>query len=215
MPDMAYVPFLLQGDPYALEEMQFVANFTVTSMPPGNRGTNSDWNLENAVRAVAWATRNRARTTRCTPASVPGWLKPKAYWQTMMDHELTWITNNYVNNAAAPYSGLHVLAGDATNQPGGPGIPPQVALAPWMETYLASSLGHIVEMGFSTWLPVFTWSIGYQIGLNSGTSGWNRSTPMLYDAIMRATPSSPYVNTFADFFNLNGNCPGSPRLNRV
>ena len=81
MPDKAYVPFLLHGDPYALEEMQDVANFTILNMNPGNRGTNSDWNLSNgALRGVAWCARNRARTTRCTPTSVPGWLKPKAYW---------------------------------------------------------------------------------------------------------------------------------------
>ena len=204
MPDKAYVPFLLHGDPYALEEMQFVANFTILNMNPGNRGTNSDWNLSNgALRGVAWCARNRARTTRCTPTSVPGWLKPKAYWQTMMDNHLAFLTNNFVNNAAAPYSGLHGMDDDPTNSPAEGVIPIGTGVSPWQENYFSSSMGHIVEMGFSTWLPVFTWHIAYLVALNNGTSGWNRSTPILYHAALRASSSSPYVNTFTDFYNLN------------
>ena len=207
MPDMAYVPFLLQGDPYALEEMQFVANFTVLYVPPGARGTNvrNDWGLSSgAVRGLTWSIRNRARAARCTPTSVPGWLKPKSYWQTMMDNELTWLTNNYVNNPAAPFSSLHIMGGDPTGNPGfPPSLPQNSYFAPWMESYFASTVGHVVEMGFSTWLPVFTWSIYYQVNLNNGTSGWNRNTPMLYHAVVRNGAGSPFVTDFTTFFNLN------------
>ena len=114
MPDKAYVPFLLQGDPFALEEMQFVANFTVCSMPAGNRGAASNWNFDHAARGMAWATRNRARTTRLHAVLRAGMVEAQGLLADDDGPRMTWITDNFVNNAAAPYSGLHVLAGDAT-----------------------------------------------------------------------------------------------------
>ena len=203
MPDKAYLPFLLQGDPYALEEMQFVSNYTVMAMPPGNRGDACNWNKDHALRAVAWALRNRNRVVRCTPATVPGWLKPNAYWQTMMDQHLAWLMANMVNNPNAPYSGLHMGDGDANGSYATGNIGSDILVAPWQDNYFGSALGHTVELGFSSWLPVVTWHAAYMVGLNDGTSGWNRATGILYRLAIRHDISSPYVNTFQDLYDLN------------
>ncbi len=204
MPDKAYVPFLLQGDPYALEEMQYVANFTVCSMPAGNRGASSNWNFDHALRGLAWAARDRARCTLCTPSSVPGWLKPKAYWQTMMDQQKAWLTANFVNGPA-PYSGIHMGDGNANGgyASGNGKTGSDLMVAPWQDSYFGSAMAHVVSIGFTDWLPIATWHAFYLVGIGNGTSGWNRACGVGYRMIIRQTPSSAYVNTFTDLYNLN------------
>ena len=120
----------------------------------------------------------------------------------MMDNHLAFLTNNFVNNAAAPYSGLHGMDDDPTNSPAEGVIPIGTGVSPCRKTTSHHPWDTSSRWG-SPRLPVLTWHIAYLVALNNGTSGWNRSTPILYHAALRASSSSPYVNTFTDFYNLN------------
>src|SRR5437764_9268207 len=51
----------------------------------------------------------------------------------------------------------------------------------WMGAWLSTVVGMGVEMGFNDWLPVFNWSIGKQIALTNGKSGWNRQWCVPYN----------------------------------
>jgi len=92
-PALAYVPYVLTGDPYMLEELQFMANNTWGSEPMGYRPN------VGQSRAFAWSMRTIGQAARVTPASVPSWLLPQAYWKGMLDRHRAHVEANYVGGA--------------------------------------------------------------------------------------------------------------------
>ena len=74
-PALAFLPYLLTGDPYHLEDLQFAANW--------NRGVNPPYLRLNVgqVRAFAWSRRTLAQAAKVTPEKVPKWLQPRSYWE--------------------------------------------------------------------------------------------------------------------------------------
>ena len=208
-PALGYLPFLLTGDPYALEELQFLANSNILYASPGGRGT---WNLYQAVRAMGWTFRSAAQVTKATPASVPSWLKPKSYWQALLnsarDFALTFTT------AGPPYS-TPFFCSDPNSYPGNssPAIAPGCGFPMFMEDYLSVAVGFIIAIGFTDWLPVLTWHTNSAVSRISSTSGWTSRDPAAYHVACRISTSSPYFPDFGAFYNYNisiGAIPANP-----
>ena len=204
-PDLAYVPFLLTGDPYYLEELQFAATYNVICVPANAR---TKYNIGQAVRAHAWALRTLARCAKITPETTPKWLQPKSYWKSWLDGNRDWMLATFVNPTAPPYNAspyalLHFLA-DATGAPaGGSGIPAGTVSQTYMEDFEAAVLAHVVRLGFADWQPIRDWKITCTTARTNGTSGYIRAIPVLYNTVLRATDKSPYVSTWATLWQLN------------
>jgi len=201
-PSLAYLPFLLTGDPYALEELQFAATFNIVTSPYASRGS---WNLGFAVRAHAWSLRTLACTATSTPDAVPSWLKPRAYWQAMLNSERDWMLGVFVTPGGgwnrSPFTGLHVMQ-DAGGSPAGT-LPASTSTQTWMEDMEAAVLAWVVKMGHTDWIPILAWKLWFTIARTNGTSGWNRTYPVPYNMALRASPTAPYVNTIPDAWSLN------------
>lgn len=119
----AYVPYLITGDYYYLEETQFWASFSLVKMPTGYRGFEKGLVRQQTVRAQAWTLRNICDAARITPETHP----LKGALQRIKQHNLDWYADNYrVGTSNPTISPLGSLAHDS------------VSTAPWQCDYFAS-----------------------------------------------------------------------------
>ena len=91
-PALAYVPFLLTGDPYHLKSLQFQATWNIVSQP---------WPYRyrvGQVRAHAWSLRTLGQAAAVTPSSVPKWLLPRAHWKQLLDMQRDWFTHDLMES---------------------------------------------------------------------------------------------------------------------
>ncbi len=197
-PDLGYVPYLLTGDPYALEELQYTVTFNYVCLAPDAK----DWyNVTGAVRAHAWSLRCMARAARVTPASVPQWLHPPGYFRKLLDGNRDFVAGRAASTDA-PLKEMHILEpGDASPQEwfveGG------CCISTWMEDFEQAVLGHLIEMGFDDWRANYEWKMRATLARIDGVGGWNRYLPFPYKIATRASMQSPYVHTWKECWDLN------------
>lgn len=156
-PSIGYLPYLVTGDYYYLEEMQFAAAYdelwTNQAYREHDRGI-----LRNAlgqVRAQAWALRDISDAAFATPDADP----MKTYFTGLVDHILTDYNNFYVGTGVNP---LHTLVGgEAIRYPRGSND--RVAIAPWQTDFFTWAVGHADEQGFAGARPFLNWLAPWQI----------------------------------------------------
>jgi hypothetical protein len=197
-PCLGYVPFLLTGDSYYLEELQFEVLYGVVSDSPGARGW---YRLTGAVRAHAWVLRCMARGLKMTPESVPSWLLPRSYFQTLMDGNLAFVRSRMDSNTA-PYVGLNLL-GDAEGSSAEEHIPANCAISTWMEDFEVVVQGHVVELGFTEWRDVLEWKASQLVDRTSGHAGWMKGAAFPYKCAVRPAADQPYSEDWRDAWEVN------------
>lgn len=189
MPSLAYVPFLFTGDPYYLEEQQFVVNFQILQLPWNTRGT---YNVYSAIRANAWSSRSCAQALVSTPDSVPNWLLPKSYFQRQLDGCRDWMLETYIDSPLAAVS----VAYDRfrTIEPGF--YQDASYMQPYMEDYVAWAQAHIVQLfpDDAGWRRLFEWKVQNSISRSNNLSGWPRAVGSPYRHVPRALATDPYLS---------------------
>jgi len=198
-PSLAFLPFLLTGDPYALESMQFACVYNVVMLSPGAR---ANFNLGNAVRAVAWTLRALAQAAEATPDTVPSWLLPRTIFQSRMDDERDWFMSRFVGSDQPPFCNLSLVS-DGIGAPADPPLPADTWMAPWQEDFLTTTLGWIVGMGHEDWRPVLEWKALDLMARTNGTSGWVRAVPSPYEVAIRSERGAEVVPHWASCWDLN------------
>ena len=168
-PALAYVPYLLTGDPYYLEKLQFQGTHNIGWTPYHRDVQHLQVLNPGETRAFAWGLRTLAQLARVTPESPPRWLLPKSYWLRMLEDNRRFFHRQYVEDAKPPSKVFRA----ATRQD---------QVAAWQEVYLALALGMAVSLGYPEWREAYEWKIGSTIALTNGKSGWPRqwSTPYYY-----------------------------------
>ena len=197
-PDLGYVPFLLTGDPYALEELQYTVTYNYVCLAPDAKGW---YNLTGAVRAHAWSLRCMARAAKVTPDTVPQWLLPRSHFKRLLDGNRDFVASRAASTDA-PLKEMHLLE-DGASSPAEWFVEGGCAVTPWMEDFEQAVLGHVVEMGFDDWRANYDWKIYATLARVDGISGWNRYIPFPYKIAARANTQSPWVNTWQECWDLN------------
>ncbi len=143
-PSLAYVPYLLTGDYYYLEEAYFWGNYCLLATWPHPR-RDAEGILSGQIRGNAWALRNMADA---------GWIACDDSPQSK--HFDQKIRNNLADRIR------RMLGPPQYNQIGAWGIrttrdariqrpanPDWMVIAPWEHDYLIWSLHHLVELGYT------------------------------------------------------------------
>jgi hypothetical protein len=193
-PALSYVPYLLTGDPYYLEELQFQATWNYGSFSVGYRPTLSQ------PRQFAWSMRTLGQCAKVTPANVPSWLLPPTYWASMLTAHRVFFETNYVNNPALCKS-LFRATDNLDNRPQDM-APAGTWCEQWQHDFIACVFGWLVQMGFTEWRTSFDWQIGSTIARTSTTSGWVRAYSTPYETPLRASKTAPYAQSWAEAWNL-------------
>ncbi|MCB2106392.1 MAG: hypothetical protein KDE14_01770 [Rhodobacteraceae bacterium] len=187
-PAVAYLPYLLTGDPYYLEELQFAANWNRGSLVPEYRLSIPQ------SRSFAWSLRTLSQAANVSPAEPPRWLLPKKYWVDLLERTRIWFQGEFVESDYPPRKIFRALR----DPRGYDGI-----TKPWQEDFVSSVMGWVILMGFESWLPQFKWQIDTQIARTSNKRGWPRAYATPYDLSLSPPGKVEWVSSWADAWSLN------------
>ena len=190
-PSFAYLPYLLTGDAYYLEELQFWANWTLVSMNPYYRAFAKGLVQRNQVRAQAWDMRTLGHAAYITPDTHP----MKAYFKQILKDNLAFY-NTAIAGGAGNQLGF-IDAGYALGYDGPTG--PKTGVAPWMDDFFTSTMGHLLEMGFAEAKPILEWKARFPIG-RMMADGYCWIDASVYALMVRPAPNLPYFGSFADAY---------------
>ena len=191
-PALNYVPFLLTGDPYYLEGLQFQVGANMFDLAWVNSGRHSH-NSYGAIRAHAWSLRTDASAVLATPDTVPNWLLPKSYYTTWLEDNRQWCLDTFVNGTGTQRTIIRTMEMDYGNNDEAPAGPAGTYAQVYMEGYEGIIIGWVAR-NFPAWLPVHTWKTGSVIARTNGTSGWIRAWVSPYRQNLRATTASPFLD---------------------
>ncbi len=167
-PSLSYVPYLVTGDYFHLEELQFWANWNLFYW--WLHGDSQGLLSADQVRAQAWGLRTIAHAAYATPDDHP----LKDYFIEKLSNNLAWYNANYSEKKPTPLGYLlnHESLGLTT-------------FATWMDDYFTWTTGHIVNLGFPLAAPLFEYKSRFPIG---------RMTDPGYCWILAATYWTPAVD---------------------
>ena len=178
-PGFAYLPYMVTGDYYYLEELQFWAMWNSFSNNPDYRGHVKGLISSDQVRAQGWSLRTLSEAAYITPDAD----LLKSQFNYFMSTNLDWYMNNYVNNPATNNLGVltHSYAFPYDNG---------TSLAPWMDDFFTSAVGHAIELGFTNAKPLLVWKSKFPIERMTGTGTcWIEAA--MYSMKLRDTVTSP------------------------
>jgi hypothetical protein len=196
-PAVAYVPFLLTGDPYHLETMQFQVTFNLLERPAKYRY------FTGQVRAHAWSLRTLGQAAMVIPDTTPRWLLPRSYFRTLLGKQHDWMTATFVNSTASPTTTVFRTNEETFGSRADGSLDAGTMISPWQDEFEAFILGWLVLMGHADWAPIHRWKVGSCVARTDGKSGWNRGNCTPYRMALRAHENSPWARSWAEAWDLN------------
>ena len=141
-PSLAFVPYLVTGDRYFLDEMKYWANFcllwTFQDSYSKQRGGSAGLLASNEVRGIGWALRNLADTA----AYVPDNDSMRDYFRQKVVNNLTWL-DQYASGLSTPLGTLF-----PGRRPEDEQWAPYSWMALWEQSYLAWAVDRAQQHGF-------------------------------------------------------------------
>jgi hypothetical protein len=187
-PNFAYLPYLLSGDYYYLEELQFWAQYNVFWSNPKYRQYRKGLLGFGQVRGQAWSLRALAEAAYITPDNHP----LKAHFTELVNSNLDWYNAEYPNNPDANKLG-YIAGGSAIV------YRKMTAVSSWQDDFFTQSVGHAAELGFAKARPILRWKARFPVERMIGEGGcWMDGAN--YSLAVRADPKGPLFNTIAEVF---------------
>jgi len=152
-PDLSYVPYLITGDRYRLDELHAQLGYGLLSYNPRYRD-DAAGNLSNEqVRGQAWVNRTHAYAAWATPDDHPD----KRYMVDKLNQRLLWYPAEYTRNDKR--------GGPASFETAGwiQGPHPAGTISNWQQDFFAQSLSQAMRMGFASAEPVYAYTRRYQL----------------------------------------------------
>ena len=204
---LAYVPFLLTGDPYYLEEMQFAATYNVLASNGAAR--RSSFCIGFALRAHAWALRALAEcATRARPTMRQAGCSRAPIGKNGSTAERDWMLGRYVNPTAAPFNVLpycHFISCSVHRRMRRPAA--RCRRVPcrcngWRITK-RRCWATLCRSGTLTGCRYIEWKLVNTLARTNGTSGWARAKPAPYNVALRPDADAAYVQGWQGCWDLN------------
>jgi hypothetical protein len=191
-PALAYLPYLVTGDYYYLEELQFWGMWNAFETNPGYRDYTKGIMSSEQVRGQAWSLRTLAEAAYITPDKD----SLKSAFTNIINNNLDWYNNTYVANTAnAQYANkLGVITnGFALAYDNGAG------LAPWQDDFFTSAIGHAADLGFTKANSLLTWKAQFPINRMVGTGAcWIDAA--IYDLHVHSADGAPFYGTYGEAY---------------
>ena len=188
-PACSYLPWLLTGDVYYLEALQFQANIEIIGEPASGRYT---W----AGRYGAWPLRNKLYAAVASPDDPPRWLLARSVFHQHMEG----VRAEMLKDMASEDPILAVFrARQFGGSQGTPAHPSGTYAVFWQCAFESLVYGMCVQLGFDEWSEVLTWKIDSEVQRTNGEA-WPRSAPCPYNTGLVYTCSLTAAITDADTF---------------
>jgi hypothetical protein len=187
-PSLVYLPYVVTGDHYYLEELEFWANWNMLQANPGYRDQEKGLLKWDQVRGQAWSLRTLAQAAYIVPDADP----EKAVFADKLANNLRYYGDRY--QQAANDSVLGILTdGYAFAYENGRGV------APWQDDFFTWAVGHAVDLGFADAQRVLAYKARFPIGRMTATGYcWIDGAP--YFMLVRDSDTSPVYTSFAQAY---------------
>lgn len=190
-PDQSYIPYLITGDVFHLEELQFWAMFCIVAQNSnairrdGRKGLLRD----EQVRGIAWALRSIAHAAYISPPSI---IKDDLNY--VLQSNINFFDARYTNNTGDEAK-LGIFTHDGAVIYAG-----RTGIANWQEDHGAAALGRMVELGFEYARPLFNWKSKWTIDRLS-TSGTSWIQAAAFAVRVRDTEFAPLYTSYKECFD--------------
>ena len=189
-PAFSYLPYVVTGDYYHLEELQFWANWNSYYGNPGYRQNVKGLLQEGQVRGQAWSLRTIAEAAYITPDNDP----QKTILTSIVNNNLDWYNTKYTDNPLA--NKLGVLDHGSMSYAGGNGV------APWQDDFFTGMVGRTAELGFTRAEKLLAWKSKFIVDRFVG-DGFCWIYAPLYAMKVRDSQTSPLYTTIAEVYQAN------------
>lgn len=195
-PAFAYLPYLLTGDYFYLEEQQFWASYCVAKTNPYFRGFSDGLLTNEQLRGQGWTLRTVVDAAISTPDAHP--LKSHLMYfvkNTLAAHNARFTDNPSANTLGINDTDLAYPFRDTIDSPEVTGL----GLAPWQDDFFTMSVGHAAELGFTEAGRLLRWKAKFQIG-RMLAPGYCSIQASIYSLRVRDSnaPGSPLYTTLAE-----------------
>lgn len=185
-PAFAYIPYLLTGDYFYLEELQFWCNFNSYVSNPYYRSYEKGLFKTDQIRAQGWSMRTLAQTAYITPDTHYN----KMVFKYMLDCNLDWYNTTYTD---ANPNALGILTNGPAIEYAIKGVP-LTGMAPWMDDFFTQAVGCAYELGNTEALRLLKWKAKFQIG-RMVDEGYCPTDAAIYALRIRDTSTSALYTT--------------------
>lgn len=192
-PALDYLPYLLTGSRYYLNELQFHAAWILAFYNPSFRGGAAgliNTHIEDQVRSFAWDLRTLGDAAYASPDKDP----LKRYFSDRLSANLGRLVQHYVVDralaAAGPVEGW--MEGDNRDEN---------EIAPWQESFFAMALGYDGQRGFPAADRLLRWMGNYLTGLYlSAGKGFDPRYASAYELRVRDPATRRPLDSWAKVF---------------
>jgi hypothetical protein len=192
-PSLSYVPYLITGSHYYLDELQAQASWELASVSPAARSYAAgllDGNASGTyqVRAQAWILRDLADAAYISPDGSP----LKSYFEQKTAANAADYIKKYVTNDFAAGSGQleGYVEGNNHSQ-----------TAPWQQDFLAMTLTSIDHRGLADTDPMLSWMSNFVAGrFLSGDKGYDPFSGAAYWLNVADPTTGQRYSTWQDVF---------------
>ncbi len=188
-PGFAYLPYLVTGDYYYLEELQFWSMYNMFQFAPTYRQIQKGLINSDQVRGQAWSMRSLGEAAYITPDADP----LKSQFNDFVNYNLDWYNAQYTNNPTANIFGA-LINGYALVYNDNRGV------GPWQDDFFTAAIGHLTELGFAKAVPLLAWKAKFSIG-RMVDSGYCWVDGSIYALNLRATgTSTAFYGSFGEAY---------------
>ena len=195
-PALAYLPYLLTGDPYHLETLQFQATWNYGNLSLGYRPHLGE------TRQFAWDTRTLGQCLQVTPEEAPAWLLPQHSWRTLQDKYRAHFEGKYLLSDN-PIHTYFRCTDNLDSRPADGKAPAGTWQQPWQQDFLAAVFGWLIAMGQNQWRPAFDWLVGGVTARTHKDAGWPRAQCTPYQMMLKPAKDAPAVANWDACWLLN------------
>jgi len=188
-PSLSFLPYLITGDYYYLEELHFWTTWNMLKPNPDYRGYEKGLLHWGQVRAQAWSLRTLAHAAYITPDDHP----LKQYFEFMLDENIKdylqrTVFNPQVNTLGYLQEGHYI-------------VDSPWRMAGWEDDFFTWAVGYVVDLGYTSALPLLEWKSRFILGrMATNEFCWLHASN--YTIQVSTEEGEPYTS-FAELYQAN------------
>ncbi len=175
-PALNYLPYMLSGDHYYLENLKAQSNYNMLQTSQGNRGYDEGIVAQSQTRGIAWSLRTLADAT---------WIVPdndihKKYFSEKMDNNISFFTDLFLTGSASDSKSTFNRSFYSENSEDAYGFWTlnsanyPTATSPWQNDFGAIVTSHMVDRGFDAAADWAQWTANFTTGrFVNGNNGYD------------------------------------------
>lgn len=196
-PDFCFVPYMVTGDHFYMEEELFYQRYTGIYQVSGSAYRDGRKCLfrSNQVRAMGWSIRTTAHTRYILPNSHPA----IADIDYVFEQNRIWFDANVVSPSGQHYHpfGFYVSE-NTTTYDVSPGT--NNAISSFMEDFFTQAIGRSMELGINKLTSLFNHRIRYQVQRLTSTPDFCWQAACRYNFKVRDDIGQPYYTSWATIY---------------